>query len=188
MHLSMLSRGEGGGGGVGDFDILSKIFVKNHSPGTTYFVKKNTKKPHPRAGELCQIFLSRGKLFILGIHHDQTRQKIVRRYKPTKNRNHSSNQLHEINKIIKTVLYTDDITVAVNDEHSAKILFVIIEKFKKLSGLEINREKTYGMWLGSDKNSKQWPFGIKWPGKPIKTLGVYFVKICYNLTAGVCFR
>ena len=30
------------------------------------------------------------------------------------------------------------------------------------------------MWLGSDKNSKQRPFGIKWPGKPIKTLGVYF--------------
>ena len=30
------------------------------------------------------------------------------------------------------------------------------------------------MWLGFDKNSKQRPFGIKWPGKPIKTLGVYF--------------
>ena len=79
-----------------------------------------------------------------------------------------------VNKIIKTVLYADDITVAVNDKHSAKILFEIIEKFKKLSGLEINREKTYGMLLGSDKNSKQRPFGIKWPGKPIKTLGVYF--------------
>ena len=79
-----------------------------------------------------------------------------------------------VNKIIKTVLYADDITVAVNDKHSAKILFEIIEKFKKLSGLEINREKTYGMWLGSDKNSKQRPFGIKWPEKPIKTLGVYF--------------
>ena len=67
----MLSRGEGGG----DFDILSKIFVKNHPPGTTYFVKKNHKNPHPRAGELCQMFLPRGKLFILGIHRDQTRQK-----------------------------------------------------------------------------------------------------------------
>ena len=64
----------GGRGAGGDFDILSKIFVKNHSPGTTYFVKK-TKNPHPRAGELCQMFLQRGKLFILGIHRDQTRQK-----------------------------------------------------------------------------------------------------------------
>ena len=69
----MLSRGEGGGRG-GDFDILSKIFVKNHSPGTTYFVKK-TQNPHRRAGELCQMFLTRGKLFILGIHCNQTRQK-----------------------------------------------------------------------------------------------------------------
>ena len=46
-----------------------------------------------------------------------------------------------VNRIIKTVLYADDITVAVNDKHSVKILFEIIEKFKKLSGLEINREK-----------------------------------------------
>ena len=37
-------RGRGVGGG-GDFDILSKIFVKNHSPGTTYFGKKSTKIP-----------------------------------------------------------------------------------------------------------------------------------------------
>ena len=66
--------GGGGAGGGRDFDILSKIFVKNHSPGTTYFVKK-TQNPHPRAGELCQMFLPRGKLFILGIHRDQTRQK-----------------------------------------------------------------------------------------------------------------
>ena len=51
--------GGGGGGDCGDFDILSKIFVKNHSPGTTYFVKKHT-NPHPRAGELCQRFLPRG--------------------------------------------------------------------------------------------------------------------------------
>ena len=59
MHLSMLSRGEGGGRAGGDFDILSKFFVKNHSPGITYFVKKH-KNPHPRAGELCQMFLPRG--------------------------------------------------------------------------------------------------------------------------------
>ena len=43
----------------GDFDILTKIFVKNHSPGTMYFVKKH-KILHPRAGELGQMFLARG--------------------------------------------------------------------------------------------------------------------------------
>ena len=45
---------------LSDKNILAKIFVKNHSPGTTYFVKKH-KNPHPRAGELCQMFLPRGK-------------------------------------------------------------------------------------------------------------------------------
>ena len=88
--------GGGGAGGGGDFDILSKIFVKNrHSPGTTYFIKKH-KNPHPRAGELCQMFLSRGN----AIHSrhpprpNQTKNLYVA--KSTKNRNHSSNQLHEI--------------------------------------------------------------------------------------------
>ena len=95
MHLSMLSPGGGRVGGGGDFDILSKIFVKNHSPGTTYFVKKH-KNPHPRAGELCQMFLPRGN----AIHSrhplrpNQTKKLYVA--KPTKNRNHSSNQLHEV--------------------------------------------------------------------------------------------
>ena len=53
--------GEGGGGvggreGDGDFDILSKIFVKNHSPGTwtTNFVKKH-KNPHPRRGVVSNV-------------------------------------------------------------------------------------------------------------------------------------
>ena len=73
--INVIPGGGGGAFGGGDFDILSKIFVKNHSSGTTYFVKKTHKNPHPRAGELCQMFLPRGKLFILGIHRDQTRQK-----------------------------------------------------------------------------------------------------------------
>ena len=30
------------------------------------------------------------------------------------------------------------------------------------------------MWIGSVRNHKAKPFGIKWPAEPIKTLGVYF--------------
>ena len=64
---------------------MSKIFVKNHSPGTTYFVKKR-KNSHPRAGELCQMFLTRGN----AIHSrhpprpNQTKKLYVA--KPTKNK------------------------------------------------------------------------------------------------------
>ena len=50
----------------------------------------------------------------------------------------------------------------------------IIDNFKILSGLELNTEKTYGMWLGSFKNSTRQPFGINWKQEPIKALGVHF--------------
>ena len=62
-----------------------------------------------------------------------------------------------------------------------KYCLKLSRKFKKLSGLEIHREKTYGMWLGSDKNSKQRPFGIKWPGKPIKTLVSIFLPMLVKI-------
>ena len=81
--------------GEWDFDMLSKIFVKNHFPGQR-ILTKNTKNPHPRAEELCQMFLPRGN----AIHSrhpprpNQTKKLYVA--KPTKNRKHSSNQLHEI--------------------------------------------------------------------------------------------
>ena len=30
------------------------------------------------------------------------------------------------------------------------------------------------MWVGSLRNNKSKPFGIKWSGEPIKALGVYY--------------
>ena len=75
---------------------MSNIFVQNHSPGTTYFVKKYTKIPTQGQGSYVKCSYPRGKLFILGIHRNQTRQKKLYVSKPMKNRNHSSNQLHEI--------------------------------------------------------------------------------------------
>ena len=95
MRLSMLSRGEGGAGGGGDFDILSKIFVKNHFPGTTYFVKKTQKSPSKGRGVMSNVPTQRQ---VIHSRHpprpNQTKELYVA--KPTKNRNHSSNQLREI--------------------------------------------------------------------------------------------
>ena len=65
-------RGRGGGGRGWGF--CPKFLSKTTPPGQRILSKKH-KNPHPRAGELCQMFLPRGKLFILGIHCDQTRQK-----------------------------------------------------------------------------------------------------------------
>ena len=38
----------------------------------------------------------------------------------------------------------------------------------------LNLEKTDVLWMGSARNCKRQPLGIKWPSKPIKALGVYF--------------
>jgi len=49
----------------------------------------------------------------------------------------------------------------------------------KLSFLKISTSKTEGMWVGSLRNNDSKPFGIKWSGKPIIALGVYYSYV-YN--------
>ena len=39
--------------------------------------------------------------------------------------------------------------------------------FRDVSGLESNKSKTEGMWLGSCRYSTSTPFGIAWPSEPI---------------------
>jgi len=41
-------------------------------------------------------------------------------------------------------------------------------------GLELNKSKTEGMWLGSCRYNTSTPFGIAWPSEPIYALGIYF--------------
>ena len=53
-------------------------------------------------------------------------------------------------------------------------LLSLLDKFKNLSGLEINTKKTKGMWLGCWKNSTETHFGFRWPRNPIKALGIFF--------------
>ena len=38
----------------------------------------------------------------------------------------------------------------------------------------INCTKTEGMWIGSLRNNKTKPLGLKWPDEPFKALGVYY--------------
>ena len=95
MHLSECYPGGRGGGraGVGILTFCPKYLSKTTSPGQSILSKKN---PYPRAGELCQMFLPRGNA-IHSRHPPRPKQtKKVYVAKPTKNRNHSSNQLHEI--------------------------------------------------------------------------------------------
>jgi len=77
-------------------------------------------------------------------------------------------------KEVKVSLYANDTTVFVRDLDSVAHLLILLEKFKSVSGLEINTTKTEGMWLGCWKNNIQTPFGFCWPQEPIKALGIFF--------------
>ena len=79
-----------------------------------------------------------------------------------------------INKnILKLVQYADDTTVIVQNLKSAEDFFRILEDFRTLSGLKINKDKTEALWLGVNKNNRNKPLGIKWSDEPIKVLGVF---------------
>ena len=58
-------------------------------------------------------------------------------------------------KEIKVSLYADDTTVFVRDLDSVAHLLTLLEKFKNVSGLEINTTKTEGMRLSCWKNNNQ---------------------------------
>ena len=74
----------------------------------------------------------------------------------------------------KLLQYANDTIAVLSDRDSANALFNLLEVFRKLSGLKINTSKIEGMWVGSLRNNKSKPFGIKWSGEPIKALGVYY--------------
>lgn len=107
---------------------------------------------------------SSGLLFILGI------EILARAIK------HDStiNGIKVGEKQIKVSLHADGTTAFVCDLDSIKNLLTLLNKFKSVSGLEINPAKTEGMWLGCWKNSTATPFGFRWPRDPIKALGVFF--------------
>ena len=79
-----------------------------------------------------------GLLFVIGI------ELLARAIK-------NDNNIKGINvgeKVIKVSSYADDTTVFVQDLDSVARLLTLLQKFTKLSCLEINTTKTEGMWLG----------------------------------------
>ena len=74
----------------------------------------------------------------------------------------------------KLLQYADDMTATLSDINSLQALLDLLEVYKNTSGLTINCTKTEGMLIGSLRNNKIKPFGLKWPDEPIKALGVYY--------------
>ena len=78
------------------------------------------------------------------------------------------------NKEYKISQYADDTTAFVSDITSAEKLFEILDAFQDSSGLEVNKTKTEGMWLGALRHNSEAPLDIAWPSKPIASLGIDF--------------
>ena len=74
----------------------------------------------------------------------------------------------------KLLQYADDMTATLWDINSLVVLLDLLEVYKNASGLTINCTQAEGMWIGSLRNNKTKPLGLKWRDEPIKALGVYY--------------
>lgn len=74
---------------------------------------------------------------------------------------------------LKLLQYADDTNGILKDRKSAKHFLQTVDEFGQFSGLKLNKEKTEGMWLGSSRDKKSKPLGIRWPDEPLRMLGVY---------------
>ena len=77
-------------------------------------------------------------------------------------------------KEIKNTLYADDTTLFVKDIESVQELLEMLAKFRRCSGLELNKSKTEAMWLGPWAGRKEKPFGFRWPEVSAYALGIHF--------------
>ena len=77
---------------------------------------------------------------------------------------------------IKVLGYADDMTAIMPSANDAKRLLQQLNEFKSISGLQVNKEKCEGLWLGKSRKSTEKPLGIKWKGF-LTILGIY---VSYN--------
>jgi hypothetical protein len=76
-------------------------------------------------------------------------------------------------KTYKISQYADDTCLYLSDEDSLKNVFIILDLFKRCSGLKANRDKSEAVWIGASSNFRHKPLGFKWTTKSVKMLGVY---------------
>jgi hypothetical protein len=84
-------------------------------------------------------------------------------------------QIKNFQKKIKIAQYADDAILFLKNEKEVEDIFSITEQYSKVSGLNLNKDKCEGFWIGSSKYRQENCnlFGIKWPDQ-IKYLGIYF--------------
>jgi len=82
----------------------------------------------------------------------------------------TENQTHNI----EICQLGDDTTFFLKNQHEITASLHIIEEYEVCSGLQLNRNKTEGLWLGRLRNIDLNMENITFTNTFIKTLGVYF--------------
>ena len=81
--------------------------------------------------------------------------------------------------------YADDTHIFLDgSEASLRATLEILDKFYKMSGLKINKDKTKALWIGSRINSTEIlcrEHNLDWEQGPIKILGVTFSPEVFNI-------
>ena len=78
-----------------------------------------------------------------------------------------------ISSFLKIAMYADDVTLFLSHEQDMHQALSLFHNFSEFSGLEINKQKSVAMWLGSKKHCGDTFYGFSWKRK-IKILGIHF--------------
>lgn len=73
----------------------------------------------------------------------------------------------------KICQYADDTNLFVSDIRSVRKILMLVELFELVSGAKLNKEKTFGMWLGRWKGRSDQPAGLYWTSDCNKFYGVF---------------
>ena len=74
---------------------------------------------------------------------------------------------------LKMCQYADDTNLFVRDITSVRHILILVELYELLSGAKLNKQKTFGMWLGKWKNGMDKPAGLNWTSNCTKFYGEY---------------
>ena len=74
---------------------------------------------------------------------------------------------------VKISQYADDTNLFVRDNNSVRKILILVELFELISGAKLNKQKTFGTWLGKWRGRQDQPFGLNWSTEVQKSYGVY---------------
>ena len=71
----------------------------------------------------------------------------------------------------KVSAYTDDITVFVSHCLDTKVVKKVVAKYKHITGVKINFDKSEGLWLHAERGGDSLPWPFCWSDGPIHIFG-----------------